>query len=78
MVAGFSDNGSHILVGVCHGRCVRAIARGLEMRVLEGSNARSIAGSGCESLSGVLCAGFVDGDCPWDLSLGQLTGNEEI
>jgi len=51
---------------------------GLEMRVLEVANARSVAGCGCESFSGVHCTGFVNGDCPWDLSLRQRTGNEEI
>ena len=48
------------------------------MRVLEDGNTRSVTGSGCESFGGVLFTGFVDGDCPWDLSLGQRTGNEEI
>ena len=38
------------------------------MSVLEGANVRSVAGSGCESFVGVHCTGFVDGDCPWDLS----------
>ena len=72
------DDVSHILVGVCHGRCVRVMTGGLEMRVLEVANARSVAGCGCESFSGVHCTGFVNGDCPWDLSLRQRTGNEEI
>ena len=72
MGTGFSDDVSHILLGVCHGRCVRAMTRGLEIRVLEGVNARSITGSGCESFAGVRYTGFVDGD------LGQCTGNEEI
>ena len=49
------------LGGVHHGRCARAMARGLEMRVLEGVNARSVAGSGWESFAGVRCTGFVDG-----------------
>ena len=66
------------LVGARHGRCARVMAGGLEMLVLEGANARSVAGSGCESFAGVRCTGFVNGDCPWDLSLGQHTGNEEI
>ncbi len=35
----------------------------------------SLGGSGCESLVGVRCTGFVDGDCLWDLSLGQHTGD---
>ncbi len=45
------------------------------MCVLEGANTRLVAGSGCESLTGVHCTGFVDGDCPWDLSLGQHIGD---
>ncbi len=75
MGSGFSDDVSHILLGVCHGRCDRVMAGGFEMSVLEGANARSVEGSGCESFAGVRCTGFVDGDCPWDL---QRTGNEEI
>ena len=63
---------------MCHGRCVSAMARGLEIRLLEGTNPRSIAGSVCESFGGVCYTGFVDGDCPWDLSLGHRTGNGEI
>ena len=51
---------------------------GLEMLVLEGANARTVAGSGCEFGAGVRCTRFVDGDYSWDLSLGQRTGNEEI
>ena len=78
MGTGFSDDVSHILLGSRHGRCTRAMVRGLETHVLEGDNVWSIAGSGCESFAGVRCTGFVDGDCPWDLSLGQRTGNEEI
>ena len=66
-----SDDVSHILVGVCHGRCVRASEGGLEMSVLEDVNTWSVAGSGCESFQGVRCTRFVNGDCPWDLSLGQ-------
>ena len=77
MGAGFSDDVSHFLLGSWHGRA-RAMTRGLEIRVLEGANVWSIAGSGCESFAGVRYTGFLDGDCPWDLSLGQLTGNEEI
>ena len=33
---------------------------------------------GVNPFVGVRDTGFVDGDCPWDLSLGQLTGTEEI
>ena len=68
--SGFSDNVSHILVGVCHGCCSRVMARGLEMRVLDGVNARSLAGSGFESFAVVRCIGFMDGDCSGNLHLG--------
>ena len=78
MGAGFSDDVNHILLGTRHGHCVRVMERGLEIRVLEGVNAGAIPGSGYESFPGVHCTGFVDGDCPRDLSLGQHTGNEEI
>jgi hypothetical protein len=44
---------------------------GLEIRVLEDANTRSVAGSGFESCAGVRFTEFVDGDCPWDLSLGH-------
>ncbi len=37
MGAGFSDDVSHILLGTRHGRCVREIVGGLEIRVLEGA-----------------------------------------
>ena len=63
---------------VDHGRCDRAMLGGLEIRVLEDANVRSFAGSRYESFAGVHCTGFVNGDCPWNLSLGQNTGNEEI
>ena len=53
MGAGFSDDVSHILLGARHGRCAGAMARGLEMCVLEGANVGSIVGSGCESFAGV-------------------------
>ena len=78
MGVGTSDDVSHILLGARNGRCASEMSGGLEMRVLEGANARSVAGSGCESFAGVRCTGFVDGDCPWDLSLGQSPGNEEM
>ena len=71
MGTGFSEDVSHILFGVCHGRCARAMARGLEVCVLEDDNTRSITGSRCDSFEGVHWTGFVDGDCPWDLSLGH-------
>ena len=51
-----------LLVGSRHGRCARAMAGGLEIRVLEGANARSVVGSGCESFAGVRYTGFVNGD----------------
>ena len=53
---------SHILVGTRHGRCACAMTGGLEMRVLEDANVRSVTGSGCESFAGVHCTGFVNGD----------------
>ena len=61
-----------------HGRCVRTMSSGLEIRVLEDVNTGSITVSGCESFAGVHCTGFVDDDYPWDLSLGHHTGNDEI
>jgi hypothetical protein len=48
-LAGFSDNVSHILVGVHHGCCSREVTRGLDRRVLDGVNAWSLAGFGWES-----------------------------
>ena len=74
----FSDDVSHILLGTCHGRSVRAMTRGFEMLVLEDTNTWSISDSGCESFDGVRFTEFVDEDCLWDLSLGQLTGNGKI
>ena len=61
MGTGFSDDVSHILLGSHHGRCVRVIGRGLEIRALEDAKPVDV-GSGCESFGGVLCTGFVDGD----------------
>ena len=43
----------HILLGVCHGRCVRVMARGLEMCFHEDANVWSIVGSGCDLSLGV-------------------------
>ena len=68
--AGFSDNVSHILVGVCHGCCSHAMARGLEMCLLDDVNTRSLAGSGFESLAVVRCIGFMDGVFSGNLHLG--------
>jgi hypothetical protein len=62
--------GSHILVGTRHGCCSRAMTRGLEIRVLDGVNARSLAGPGYESFAVVRYTGFMDGD----LSMGSLSG----
>ncbi len=66
---GFSDDVSHILVGVRHGRCARAMEGGFEIRVLHGVNTRSVAGSGCESLQGSVPLdsrmGTDHGICPW-------------
>ena len=52
----FSDDVSHILFGTDHGRCARAMARGLEIRVLEDDKTLSIADSGCENCGdSILC-----------------------
>ena len=51
-------------------RCSRAMARGLEMRVLDGVNARSLAGFGWESGAWVRCTGFADGGLP----MGSIPG----
>jgi hypothetical protein len=48
------------------------------MCVLDGVNTHSFVGFGCESFTGVRCTGFTDGDCLWDLSLGQHTGDGKI
>ena len=68
-----SDDVSHFLGGTRHGRCSRAVARGFEMRALDGVSTRSLAGFGC----GSLCRGplHLDGNCPGNLSLGQHTGD---
>ncbi len=55
LLARCSDDVSHFLGGSRHGRCVRAMARGLEIRVLDGANTRSLAGYGCESYAEVRC-----------------------
>ena len=67
---GFSDNVSHILVGLCHGCCSRAMARGLEMYVLDDVNTQSLAGSGYESFAVVRYTGFMDGALP----MGSMSG----
>ena len=68
--AGFSDNVRHILVGAHHGCCSRAVTRGLEMRVLDDVNARSLSGSGYGSCAVVRYIGFMDGDLP----MGSMSG----
>ncbi len=46
---------------------------GLEIRVLDGANTRSVPGSGCESLEGSVTLdswmGTTHGICPWDSTL---------
>jgi hypothetical protein len=69
-LAEFSDNVSHILVGVHHGCCSRAVTRGLDWRVLDDVNAWSLAGFGWESFAWVRCTGFTDGDLP----MGSIPG----
>ena len=68
--SGFIDNVSHILVGEHHGCCSRAVTRGLEMRVLDDVNARSLPGSGYESFAVVRYTGFMDGGLP----MGSMPG----
>ena len=64
--AGFSDDVSHIPLGVVSRSLSRVMTRGFEMCVLEGTtNVWSVDGSGpsgCESFTGVRCNGIVDGD----------------
>ena len=64
--ARFSDDVSHILVGVHHGCCFRVVTRGLEMRVLDDVNVWSFAGSGCGSFS----RGPLDWIRGWGLAYG--------
>ncbi len=76
--ARFSDDVSHILVGVHHGCCSRAVTRGIETCVLDDVNARSFAGSGWGSFGGVHYTGFTDGDFRsslWDLCLDKYNGD---
>jgi hypothetical protein len=54
------------------GHCSRAMARGFEMRVLDGVNVRSLASFGVHG-SDALDSRM--GSCLWDLSLGQHTGD---
>jgi hypothetical protein len=61
--------------GMCHGRCSRAMTRGLEMCVLDDVNTCSVDSSGCESFPDVRCTEFTYGDYLWGLSLGQRTGD---
>ena len=68
--SGFSDNVSHILVGAHHGCCSRVVTRGLEIRVLDGVNVRSLAGSGYGSFAVVRFIGFMDGGLP----MGSIPG----
>ncbi len=57
--------------GVRYGRCSRAVARGIEIRVLDGVSTRSFAGFGCESL----CRDPLHLDSRWVFHGG--TGEEE-
>jgi hypothetical protein len=70
LLAGFSDNVSHILVGSHHGCCSRAVTRGLDRRVLDGVNVWSLAGFGWESFEWVRFTGFTDGVLP----MGSIPG----
>ena len=55
-------------------RCSRAMARGLDMRVLDGVNALSFAGFGWESFAWVRCTGFADGGLP----MGSIPGSARV
>ena len=46
------DDVSHFQGGVCHSRCVRTMIRGLEIRVLDGTNTHSLIRPGHESSGG--------------------------
>ena len=48
--------------------CSRAVARGLEKRVLDGVNARPLAGSGC----GSFCRGPLHWIRGWGLPMGSI------
>ncbi len=76
--AGFPDDVSHILVGrstdVVSVRWWEVL-RYVFLTVITRGRLLTL---GVNPFAGVHCTGFVDGDCPWDLSLGQRTGNEEI
>ena len=45
------------------------------MCALDGVSTRSLVGFGCESFVVVRYTGFMDGDCPGNLSLGRRTGD---
>jgi hypothetical protein len=67
---GFSDNVSHILVGVHQGCCSREVTRGLDRRVLDSVNVWSLAGLGWESFAWVRFTGITDGV----LTMGSIPG----
>ena len=50
------------------------MSRGLEIRVLDGVNVRSLAGSGCESF----CRGPLYWICGWGLSMGLGKGKRSL
>jgi hypothetical protein len=52
--------------------------RGVKMLVLDGVNARSLDSFGWESFAGVRCTGLANGGLPWDLFLGQHTGDGKL
>jgi hypothetical protein len=57
--------------GVWYGRCSRAVARGLEIRTLDGVSTSWIAGFGCESL----CRGPLNLDSRWGLPRESILGS---
>ncbi len=75
---GFSDDVSHILVGAHHGCCSRAVTRRLDRRVLMESTRGRFLVLGGNPFHGSDTMDSRMGGCPWDLSLGQRTGDGQV
>ncbi len=57
--------------GARYGRCSRVVARGLEIRALDGVSTRSLEGFGCESLY----RGLLHLDSRWGLPRESILGS---
>jgi hypothetical protein len=57
--------------GAWYGRCSREVARGLEIRALDGVRTRSVTGFGCESL----CRDPLHLDSRWGLPRESILGS---